>query len=78
MLREISFTDDELRVLRAMTQAGDWPVSGKSLKGLIARLESAEGLVFQMSLALESGFTPGSWFIVARELYQAWKKAAGK
>lgn len=38
------FTDEDLRVLKAMTQAGDWPVSGKSLQSLLARLEYSEEL----------------------------------
>ena len=39
---KLDFSNDELRVLKGMTKSGDWPISGKQLKPLIARLEKSE------------------------------------
>jgi hypothetical protein len=38
------FTDDELRILKGMCEAADWPIGGKALLPLLARLEASEAL----------------------------------
>lgn len=66
----MSFTDDELRVLKGMTEAGDWPISGKQLKPLIARLEAAEK-------ALEAYVSSEGAVIGGENVLSEWRKAKG-
>lgn len=65
------FTDEDLRVLKAMTQAGDWPVSGKSLQSLLTRLEAAEEIAIEHRC--ECGFMCN-----CKELREAWRTAKGE
>ena len=68
---EMSFTDDELKVLKAMTQSGDWPISGKQIVALIERLEAAE--VLAQCLSNHEDVDP----VEVTEI-RNWRKACGK
>lgn len=67
----MTFNDDELRVLHGMIQINDWPISGKVLKRLLARLEAAEACA--KALNGHCGL-----YVDELNLLKVWRKACGK
>lgn len=65
----MSFTDIELKFLKAMTETEDTPIRGNAIKRLVARLEAAEDLILNHTISPLDKHDPR---------YEAWLKAGGK
>jgi hypothetical protein len=71
----MSFTDDELRILKGMCSAGNWPIGGKALLPLLARLEAAEKLIEYAEFYEPVSEEDEKLY---DDCFEAWRKAAGK
>lgn len=69
----MTFSDRELDVLKRMCESADWPISGKELLPLIARLEAAELCARYLEAMSEGQRSPRE-----NEALMAWRKAVGK
>jgi hypothetical protein len=69
----MTFSDEELRVLRAMCENGKFPIAGKGLLPLLHRLECAEKMCQEWE-SIANTSHPCSM----NTFYEAWRKSAGK
>lgn len=66
------FTDDDLRVLRGMCEAADWPIGGKALLPLLNRLDAAE-----RALASYAEHYDPRHVVGLKDLFKAWLRSSG-
>jgi hypothetical protein len=68
------FSDEDLRVLKAMTESGDLPISGKQLRPLLDRLDVAEWAMTELERHERKGYLHSDLV----EPLEAWRRSKGE